>query len=705
MLRRCRIACVALALAVESAPSASAHMTRPQPSVVHDLQVLPGQPLSEVIVTKTSESIVVTVAQVPLSDVVAVIRSEQYGAPGETLDRNAKALLTFVSAPGFADGSPLEHRIDLPALPAGFYQIQLSSPSRTAIQDLSVGTLATLINNGATEDAAMAVDVRTMRIRTDITVLEFYKSGIRRYVPGGNGLVKLPGHFVQVGVYPSPDFQGRVVQASDGSIVPFAPYYPTLADLAMYQETDRQSYRPGDRVNYRYFSRDASTGIIVTFVGRTTDGGTFWHNDTAEASNHVATGSFVLPSTALSGYWRSGNFFVLDSARSRYVLQTATSTPTISFGSTAHFIISGTLLDGAAAAGLRVRYAWHAAYGLASLSLRYRYAETGSPGSNLTYGEVVLDARGNAVVDVPLNQNNVELYAIDPDTQDPVDSARAVAQPIPTPFTASMTPYPGQRPPVVLSSKLSPASWGTTASVTARSPSNGDAMAFAGSDYLSHATSVTLPNGMGAFVVHSLPELDDFAVGVQQMSEDGREEGFTNIVVRPKKHLLHVRLGCFMKTNLLCVDVSDWRGDRVRARLFVDITQTTEAMVINALARKNAIYEALYTPAHPDYGFTTSWSGKLAAPAKSYLYPAPTPAPIPSNRPTEVPSAPLPADQIARNLASQTAVWLNGLRTDGFGFFKLSLSGKLKPKRLYLIHVVAIGSGGEVGESYASTRR
>ena len=235
-------------------------MIRWSPDVVHDLRVLPGRPLSETVVTKTPQSIEVTIALVAAADVADISRP----GGGGRLDPNAKVVLHFVSAPSVG-GSPLEHQINLPALPAGLYEVRLASPERTAVQNLSVGTIGAVMNRGNNGAVVLAIDARTLRMRRDVVVLDYGLAGVRRFFPSKDGLIHLPAPAAPQGVLCSPD-DVVVVRASDGSAVSFSGTGCNLG-LATYFDTDRHMYRAGDLVHYRIFSRDATTNTYATVVG------------------------------------------------------------------------------------------------------------------------------------------------------------------------------------------------------------------------------------------------------------------------------------------------------------------------------------------------------------------------------------------------------------------------------------------------------
>ena len=767
-------------------------MIRWSPDVVHDLRVLPGRPLSETVVTKTPQSIEVTIALVAAADVADISRP----GGGGRLDPNAKVVLHFVSAPSVG-GSPLEHQINLPALPAGLYEVRLASPERTAVQNLSVGTIGAVMNRGNNGAVVLAIDARTLRMRRDVVVLDYGLAGVRRFFPSKDGLIHLPAPAAPQGVLCSPD-DVVVVRASDGSAVSFSGTGCNLG-LATYFDTDRHMYRAGDLVHYRIFSRDATTNTYATVVG-----GNFWYTKASRTVNHVTDGGFMLPLTANADYWSTGGFSVTNSAHSRYEIEAAALTPAVDAGEAARFVISATLSDGTPATRLRLHYAWHSTnYGANYTSLQERaYGANGGMKGDPNYGDVTTDAQGNAIVALPVERDGLEMYVYDPDTNELVTSARAVVFAnqykiaITAPFfdmapaciplaaretTAQGAPLSGRRihvevrpqrtyiynplPASVLTRDLvtnadgyaiarwcapgaekdytiaavdersgvaapwtdvrvtlmpnwnytivilsADTAWvrpGTTAGLTATSASDGDALVSLGSDYDIHSQSARVEDGLAHIVMQAPPELDDFEVGLVQATRGGDARGTAQITVAPKTHLFRVQIGCGWRKAYFCVRVSNWRGSGTDARLFVDITAATRASIVNEMARSGDAYKALYLPRRLDNSLTASLSpifgaaGSLGAPGTSYLYP-PLPRPEtrgpPNQSHTAAPATPTP--RVPKPLESQTVLWLNGVPTNPMGYAKISLTPKLKTDRYYLIHVIALGNHGEIGEAY-----
>jgi hypothetical protein len=262
---------------------------------------------------------------------------------------------------------------------------------------------------------------------------------------------------------------------------------------------------------------------------------------------------------------------------------------------------------------------------------------------------------------------------------------------------------------VILSADTAELRPGTTAGLTAASASDGDALVAYGSDYDIHAQSARVEDGLAHIVMQAPPELDDFEVALVQATRGGDARGTAQISVAPKTHLFRVQLGCAWRKAYFCVRVSNWRGKGTDARLFVDVTAATRASIVNEMARSGDAYEALYSPRRLDNSLTASLApifgaaGSSGAPGTSYLYPL-LPPPKSSGPTNQLPTAPTasatPAPSVPKPLEPQTVLWLNGVPTNPMGYAKIPLTPKLKADRYYLIHVIALGNHGEIGEAY-----
>ncbi len=153
--------------------------------------MLPGQQLSETVLTETPEAIDVTVARIPL-DIAPSVKRQNPGGPGESFVAGASVVAHFVSVQDASGGKPLEHRVAIPLLAAGLYQVRLAVPQRVAIQYLSVSTMSAMFHSDGAETVVMAFDLRTMRRRTDVGAVVVTPRGLRRFKPSGDGLIHVP---------------------------------------------------------------------------------------------------------------------------------------------------------------------------------------------------------------------------------------------------------------------------------------------------------------------------------------------------------------------------------------------------------------------------------------------------------------------------------------------------------------------------------
>jgi hypothetical protein len=155
------------------------------PDVPIALSSLPGDSLTETILTESLQSIEVTIVRVPGSDVIRVANRFVRTAK---MDPSATVVAHFVSSP--SPSTPLEHSIEIPPLPVGFYLIELIGHDRTAITQLNVGTLGTIADRVPEHAVMLALDLRTFRHRSDVAMLEYAQAGrIQRFRPDTDGLL------------------------------------------------------------------------------------------------------------------------------------------------------------------------------------------------------------------------------------------------------------------------------------------------------------------------------------------------------------------------------------------------------------------------------------------------------------------------------------------------------------------------------------
>jgi len=738
------------------------------------VNALPGQPFTEIVVTQNPQTVDVTLARVP----PVKIDWLQDFEPG------AKVVFHAVSAP--ANPSELQHRITLPALPAGVYQVRLASAERTAYQVLNVGTIGAMLNVDAKSAVVIATDVRSRRVRRDVAVLVQAGDGVRTFHPGTDGLVRFPLRILAgpAGRKSDGEAGAVVVRASDGSIANVGAPYLSSGSVT-FAQTDQQTYRAGDRAFYRYFSREPTT-VIVPPVG-----GLLW------TRSHVISASAVIP------LWQSREtgwgFFVENATEAPYRIDAGPLTPIVREGDSARIVISVTHWDERPAPHVPVAFAicegpWAAPVPTGLCGESFGHGVTDASG-NLTatitahrqgFGVSVLQpgfgqVAAYATITVIPKHNGLSIAVpreVHPATCVPVvvserapNGAPAAdrkvrlesrllqnfgpGSPSPTTWRPLVTTVAGgyafarwcatrstsenyeitaydvddqsvaatasvsqvdAKPPLFRSegevtfiAPVKPATQaGAVVKMIAASVADGDALVLYGSIDDLHATTASFHDGIARFAIRSPANLDDFSVDIAGPQLSSPQS--IPVAVAPKMHLLHVALGFLKRTNVLCAHVSNWRAAGVPARLYVDVTRSTRAGVLDALARSDAPYQALYRAG--DFTQTAgTWGGSSAGePTTSYLYPAPhrrsqqpQAAVQPKAAPTPTPAlqpSPTPAPASARILG-----WFNDVPTDRNGNARLLLASLLPRHGIVLIRVVAVDSDGRIGEGVTSLSR
>ena len=226
--------------------------------------------------------------------------------------------------------------------------------------------------------------------------------------------------------------------------------------------------------------------------------------------------------------------------------------------------------------------------------------------------------------------------------------------------------------------------------VTAVSETDGDALVLSGSDRDFHATVVRFKNGVTRFSLAPAHRLDDLDAVIYEPTVGGQAIGYFNVALSPQLHKLDVAIGCLSGLKKVCVRVASAGGARTVARLFVDVSPTSEAAIANTLDYPPA-YESVYRAYRPDSGVTMRWRGGLGTPATSYLY---------SRAKADVaPIRPPP-----RPISYPALLWVAGVSTNRNGYAVVPLRAAFIIGRLYLVHVIAVSADGDVGEVYAWKR-
>ncbi len=506
--------------------------------------------------------------------------------------------------------SSLAHRIAIPPLPGGLYEVQLKCDDRTAIQNLSISTISVVVARGEGQSVLMGFDLRTLRQRRDVRAIAHTAGSSKTIWPERDGLLHVPN-----GVR-------TTVIASDGSTVElkarrFHPAGP------WYLRTDREVYRPGDRVRYRFISQKSSAAISGSFGVR------------IASTQHVGWGSFVIPPQTVPGRYLWDTMSVTEGPEPPYRIKAAPWPYEAVSRTPSAFVISATTADGSPADGLVLRYDMNTlggpretrldAYGNAIVWVEAPYgqdmdfsvyepgtksvaAETwahsnwqkemigvlspmlGNP--NVCYAIAVTrqDAHGNPLPNQPLT---FEASALPRLTLEPPSSVQhlvtgpgglAIVRWCASEgahgyeFTVKDDP-PGQDEgmgEISINDNLQNAqeqiwafpdkpqtSLAMPVNVTATSMRDADALVAAGSPGDPHVFVVSFREGVAHFLLAPRPESDEIVAKIEAGTPGGEGSGSVSVAVNPQRHRLSVEIGCVrdLKRNLCKSDGRSRAGD------------------------------------------------------------------------------------------------------------------------------------------------
>ncbi len=641
--------------------------------------------------------------------------------------------------------SSLAHRIAIPPLPGGLYEVQLKGDDRTAIQNLSISTISVLVARGEGQSVLMGFDLRTLQQRRDVRAIVDIAGSSKTIWPERDGLLHVPSGM------------RATVIASDGSTVElkarrFDPTGP------WYLQTDREVYRPGDRLRYRFISKRPLAAISADLGVR------------IASTNYVGWGSFVIPPQTVPGRYLRDTITVSGSPEPPYRIEAAPWPYEAVAREPTAFVVSATNADGSPAAGL---------------VLRYDSNVLGAP------RETRLDASGNAMVWVtapygqdlhflvyepatqriaaeswahsnwqkemigvypPMLANPNTCYAVAVTRQDPHGNF-VTNQPLT--FEASTLPRPFFEAPgsiqhlVTGPGGLAIARWcapqnarayeftvkddppgqlqgigaiqindnlqnaqeqiwafpdrsqtslGVPVNVTATSVRDADALVATGSPNDPHVFVVPFREGVAHFLLAPRSETDEVEAKIEAGTPGGEATGNVFVAVRPQRHRLAVSIGCLRDLVRICVRVADAGGHATPARLFIDVNPTTLAAVLNGQTGllPEPAYSALFADT-PWPAVSTPWGGGLLTPPVSYLYPSAANAA--ARVLIERANTPPQHSELMPSLPP--VVWLDDVATDRRGTATLRLSPRFVAGRRYSVHVIAVSNDGDVGEAYA----
>lgn len=277
-------------------------------------------------------------------------------------------LRSVVSAfdPFAADGRG--HRIDLGVLPAGRYVLALDAENggSASIQTIDVTTLGILAHWTGTRVVAFAVDLRTLRRRGDVMLDAGIGDRRQTVAFDRDGLASLA---LPMGA--STGNATLVARASDGSLAAASVWNPNVTTPAEagFVQTDRPIYRPGQTISYRAILRSGEPGSFalghgsrgVTLVSQTT-GATLAKAERPLTEFGTVNGDLRLPDDVPLGLVQlsvgaaSTTLAVEAYKKPEYVLDLASTQPTVVGGTSARYTLAATYLFGRPAGGLTVHY-------------------------------------------------------------------------------------------------------------------------------------------------------------------------------------------------------------------------------------------------------------------------------------------------------------------------------------------------------------
>jgi uncharacterized protein YfaS (alpha-2-macroglobulin family) len=320
----------------------------------------------------------------------------------------------------------LLHRVVVGTLPRGYYLLAVQAGPDTGVEMIDVTTLGVLAARtmalaGRTtlRETVLAVDLRTLRTRTDVTVerADDVPAAPQPARPGADGAVTFDVPAPASGELSNEWF---VVRGADGSavITLLGRSYGVQRDRPTgFVQTDRPIYRPGQRVAYRVILRDGAAGSYAVPTGsrmvrvRDPDGRIVYGANRDVDAFGTVNDEVPLPDTARLGYYTilvgaddapvTGQFSVEDYVKPEFTVD-LTPPPSAVGGEPARFTVDTRYLFGRPAAGLRLHY--RASYRTAYLWWRNQDVFRGGFGafertpSERIEGATRADASGRATI-------------------------------------------------------------------------------------------------------------------------------------------------------------------------------------------------------------------------------------------------------------------------------------------------------------------
>jgi hypothetical protein len=325
---------------------------------------------------------------------------------------------------------------------------------------------------------------------------------------------------------------------------------------------------------------------------------------------------------------------------------------------------------------------------------------------HLMRSQIVTNGEGNATVTIPTPTDRatpVELIVYEPGTNALIAVAFAQTDaPVPQTSGSSVS----VSPPTITSERGG-------VPVTARGPTNGDALVRYGSPPDFQWRVVSFEHDVAHFTLS--PQSDEDLIPVSIMTA-GDSESVPPVqllvAINGQPHHLRIALGCYASSYRggqplrVCARIRDWRDRPVSSNVTVTVTEATSADVAAAAGSPDAVYDRLYDPPAGSgllYSSVNTWQTN---PPISYLYPETprTPHFIGGVYALRRPGQYTPSGA-ELNLPPQTLYWLDQVSTEKSGELALELPWPLTARPgMYSIRATAVTSQGEVGQALAFVR-
>jgi len=334
----------------------------------------PDVPVAVNVSTEKPTDLAVDVIAVSVADALAIRRADN----AVSFDRLRGRVLRTVRDGIHADQEKgLRHAVTIGVLARGFYLLAIQAGPDTGAQLVDVTSLGVIASRTPSNQLVLAVDLRTLRARGDVTVERYAGAAVAPQTvhAGADGTASFD-------LPPSDEPPGDlfVVRAADGSVAianGARSYDNGRHDYETgFVQIDRPIYRPGDRVAYRAILRDGLAGAYTVPAGTRTvsvrePGGRIVYtakreldafgtvSDEVPLSGDARLGLYdILVGVGAGTYDDTrahGEFSVEDYVKPEFTVD-LTSPPSTVGGDVARFTVNARYLFGRPAAGMRFRY-------------------------------------------------------------------------------------------------------------------------------------------------------------------------------------------------------------------------------------------------------------------------------------------------------------------------------------------------------------